>query len=126
MVTMPEVLIGMIREWHTVPVATAGLDGRPNIAPKSVLVRDPETIVWGELYRMQTYENLLHNPVASISVWKKNPPFTAFRMQGKVEIHEHDETRSPDGQTGLDWTSKGFRNPDGAYGGGDLYRCGNI
>lgn len=80
----------MIKEWHTVPVATAGLDGMPNIAPKSVMVRDPETIVWGELYRMQTYENLLNNPVASISVWKKTPPFTAYKIQGTVEIHEHD------------------------------------
>ncbi len=91
MVTMPEELVDMIREWHTVPVATAGLDGKPNIAAKSVTVRDPETIVWGELYFMQTYKNLMQNPVASLSVWKKTPPFIAYKVNGKAEIHEHDE-----------------------------------
>lgn len=88
---MPEELIDMIRKWHTVPVATAGLDGKPNVAAKSVLVRDPETIVWGELYFMQTYKNLRQNPVASLSVWNKTPPFTAYKVNGGVEIHEHDE-----------------------------------
>jgi hypothetical protein len=47
----------------TVPVATVGPDGTPNVAPKSVMVMNPETIVWGELYFMQTYENLKTIPV---------------------------------------------------------------
>ena len=62
MVTMPEELLHLLTEWHTVPAATVGPDGTPNVAPKSVMVMDPETIVWGELYFMQTYENLRHNP----------------------------------------------------------------
>jgi hypothetical protein len=55
---MPEELVQMLKEWHTVPVATSGPDGKPNVAGKSVMVMDPETIVWGELYFMQTYKNL--------------------------------------------------------------------
>jgi len=49
MVTMPEELVHLLTEWHTVPVATVGPDGTPNVAPKSVMVMNPETIVWGEL-----------------------------------------------------------------------------
>jgi uncharacterized pyridoxamine 5'-phosphate oxidase family protein len=91
MVTMPEELITMLREWHTVPVATMGPDGKPNVAGKSVMVRDPETIVWGELYFRQTYENLRQNPRASICVWQRSPPFRAYKVNGRVTIHENDE-----------------------------------
>ena len=44
MVTMPEDLIHLLTELHTVPVATTGPEGKPNIAAKSVMVLDPETI----------------------------------------------------------------------------------
>jgi predicted pyridoxine 5'-phosphate oxidase superfamily flavin-nucleotide-binding protein len=91
MVMMPEELITLLREWHTVPVATTGSDGTPNVAGKSVMVRDPETIVWGELYFMQTYENLKQNPRASICVWQRCPPFRAYKVNGRVTIHENDE-----------------------------------
>ena len=49
MAPMPDDLIALLREWHSVPVATCGVDGAPNVAAKSVVVRDPETLVWGEL-----------------------------------------------------------------------------
>jgi predicted pyridoxine 5'-phosphate oxidase superfamily flavin-nucleotide-binding protein len=88
---MPEELIHMLREWHTVPVATIGPDGKPNVAGKSVMVKDPETIVWGELYFMQTYDNLKQNPRASICVWQRSPPFKAYKVNGRVKIHENDE-----------------------------------
>jgi len=91
MVTMPEELITLLREWHTVPVATTGSDGKPNVAGKSVMVRDPETIVWGELYFMQSYENLKQNPRASICVWQRRPPFKGYKVNGRVTIHENDE-----------------------------------
>lgn len=91
MVTMPEELIHLLKKWHTVPVATTGPDGKPNVAGKSVMVMNPETIVWGELYFMQTYENLTHNPRASICVWKRSPPFSAYKVNGRVTIHENDE-----------------------------------
>jgi len=91
MATMPDDLIALLREWHSVPVATAGADGTPSVAAKSVMVRDPETIVWGELYFMQTYENLRQNPRASIAVWRTTPPYTAYRVNGRTVIHEHDE-----------------------------------
>jgi predicted pyridoxine 5'-phosphate oxidase superfamily flavin-nucleotide-binding protein len=91
MVTMPEELIQLLTHWHTVPVATTGPDGMPNVAGKSVMVMNPETIVWGELYFMQTYENLTRNPRASICVWQKSPPFRAYKVNGRVTIHEHDE-----------------------------------
>jgi predicted pyridoxine 5'-phosphate oxidase superfamily flavin-nucleotide-binding protein len=71
---MPEELIQLLRESHTVPVATAGPDGKPNIAGKSVMVMDPGTIVWGELYFGQTYENLKGNPRASLCVWTRTSP----------------------------------------------------
>jgi hypothetical protein len=45
MVTMPEELIHILRKWNTVPVATIGSDGKTNVAGKSVMVMDPETIV---------------------------------------------------------------------------------
>jgi predicted pyridoxine 5'-phosphate oxidase superfamily flavin-nucleotide-binding protein len=91
MVTMPEDLVNLLTEWHTVPVATVDPDGTPNVAPKSVMVMNPSTIVWGELYFMQTYENLRHNPRVSICIWKRTPPFSAWKMNGTVTIHEHDE-----------------------------------
>lgn len=94
MVRMPEELIQMLMESHTVPVATIGPGGKPNVAIKSVMVTDPETIVWGELYFMQTYENLKQNPRASICVWKKTPPYTAYKVNGKVTMHENDEIAS--------------------------------
>jgi len=74
MVTMPEELLHLLTELHTVPVATVGPDGTPNGAPKSVMVMNPETIAWGELYFMQTYENLKHNPRASICTGKRGFP----------------------------------------------------
>jgi predicted pyridoxine 5'-phosphate oxidase superfamily flavin-nucleotide-binding protein len=91
MVTMPEELIHLLTEWHTVPVATIGPEGKPNVAGKSVMVMNPDTIVWGELYFMQTYENLTKDPRASICVWKRSPPFTAYKVNGRVKIHENDE-----------------------------------
>ena len=91
MVTMPEELLHLLMEWHTVPVATVGPDGTPNVAPKSVMVMNPSPIVWGELWFMQTYENLKHHPRASICAGKRTPPFSAYRMNGKVTIHENDE-----------------------------------
>jgi predicted pyridoxine 5'-phosphate oxidase superfamily flavin-nucleotide-binding protein len=91
MVTMPEELVHLLTEWHTVPVATTGPDGTPNVAPKSVMVMNPSTIVWGELYFMQTYENLKRNPRASICVWNRTPPFSAYKVNGTVTIHENDE-----------------------------------
>ena len=90
MVAMPEKLRALLREWHTVPVATAGKDGKPNVAAKSVMVTDEGNVVWGELYFMQTYRNLTENPRASICVWEEKPPFTAYRIQGRVELHEDD------------------------------------
>jgi uncharacterized protein len=91
MVRMPEELIHLLTEWHTVPVATIGPDGKPNVAGKSVMVMNPDTIVWGELYFMQTYKNLTRNPRASICVWKRSPPFSAYKVNGRVTIHENDE-----------------------------------
>jgi uncharacterized pyridoxamine 5'-phosphate oxidase family protein len=91
MVRMPEDLVQLLNEWHTVPVATVGKDGKPNVAGKSVMVRDPETLIWGELYFRQTYENLIQNPIASICVWKREHPFLAYKVNGRVEIHEDDE-----------------------------------
>jgi len=91
MVTMPEELIHLLSEWHTVPVATTGPEGRPNVAGKSVMVINPETIVWGELYFMQTYQNLIRTPRASICVWKRSPPFSAYKVNGRVTMHENDE-----------------------------------
>jgi len=91
MVTMPEELLHLLKEWHTVPVATVGPDGTPNVAPKSVMVMNPQTLVWGELYFMRTYENLKNIPRASICVWERTPPFRAWKVNGKVTIHENDE-----------------------------------
>ena len=91
MVRMPEELIHLLTEWHTVPVATIGPEGKPNVAGKSIMVMNPETIIWGELYFMQTYENLTRNPRASICVWKRSPPFSAYKVNGRVTMHENDE-----------------------------------
>ncbi|HZK30784.1 MAG TPA: pyridoxamine 5'-phosphate oxidase family protein [Methanoregula sp.] len=90
MVTMPEELIHLLTEWHTVPVATTGPGGKPNVAAKSVMVMNPETLVWGELYFMQTWENLKKDPRASICVWKRSPPFNAYKINGRVTMHEND------------------------------------
>ena len=54
MIKMPEELIQLLNEWHTIPVATVGEDGKPNVAGKSVMVMDRETLIWGELYFRQT------------------------------------------------------------------------
>ncbi len=91
MVRMPEDLILLLNRWRTVPVATAGSNGIPDIAPKTVRVQDPDTIVWTELYFMQTWKNLRERPVASLCVWENFPPFTAYRINGTTALHEHDE-----------------------------------
>ena len=87
---MPEELRQLLMEWHTVPVATCGPDGKPNVAGKSVMVMNPETIVWGELYVGQTYENLKRDPRASLCVWKRTFPTTAYKVNGRVVMHEND------------------------------------
>ncbi len=86
MVSMPEPLIAMLKKWHSIPVATTGPDGMPNVAAKSVRVIDAQTLIWGELYFRQTYQNLKHHPVASICVWQWTPPYTAYKMNGHVVI----------------------------------------
>jgi uncharacterized pyridoxamine 5'-phosphate oxidase family protein len=91
MVKMGKELINLLRDWHSVPVATVGEDGKPNVAAKSVIVRGDEKLVWGELYFMQTYQNIKFNPVASICVWSKQSPFIAYKLNGRVEIHEDEE-----------------------------------
>lgn len=88
---MPEELILLLTESHTVAVGTTGPDGKPNVAGKSVMVTDPGTIVWGELYFRQTYENLKKDPRASISVWTKNAPIKAYKVNGRAALHENDE-----------------------------------
>lgn len=88
---MPDDPLSLLRKRHSVPVAAVSADGTPNVAPKSVMVSDPSTLVWGELYFMQTQENLRHHPIASLSVWETGPPFTAYRVNGRAAIHEHDE-----------------------------------
>jgi predicted pyridoxine 5'-phosphate oxidase superfamily flavin-nucleotide-binding protein len=90
MVKMPDNLVQLFKEWHTIPVATVGRDGKPNVAAKSVMIQDSETLIWGELYFRQTYENLKQNPKASLCVWQRNPPFLAYKVNGRVEIHEDD------------------------------------
>jgi predicted pyridoxine 5'-phosphate oxidase superfamily flavin-nucleotide-binding protein len=90
MVKMPDNLVQLFKEWHTIPVATVGRDGKPNVAAKSVMIQDSETLIWGELYFRQTYENLKQNPIASLCVWQRNPPFLAYKVNGRVEIHEDD------------------------------------
>jgi hypothetical protein len=57
MVTMPEELLHLLTEWHTIPVATVGTDGTPNVAPKSVMVMNPDTIVRDELWFMGEWGN---------------------------------------------------------------------
>jgi hypothetical protein len=91
MVTMPEELIVVLTGWHTVPVAPTSAGGKPNVAGKSVMIRDPETIVRGELSFRQTYENLMHKPRASVCVGQRSPPFRVYKVNGRVKIHENDE-----------------------------------
>ncbi len=90
MVDMPDALIALLKQWHSVPVATVSPDGTPNVAAKSVVVRDPSTLVWGELYFMQTWRNLEHNPAASLAVWERAPPYAAYRVNGRAVLHVDD------------------------------------
>ncbi len=91
MANMSKELINLLREWHTVPVATVGKDGKPNVAGKNIMFRDDETILWPELYFMQTYENLKQNPIASICVWGRKSPYPAYKIKGSAKLHEDDE-----------------------------------
>ena len=47
MTAKPDDLIALLKEWHSVPVATNGADGTPKVAAGSVMARNPETIVRG-------------------------------------------------------------------------------
>ncbi|MDI6875458.1 MAG: pyridoxamine 5'-phosphate oxidase family protein [Methanomicrobiales archaeon] len=58
MVRRPEELVEMPEERHTVPIATAGEAGQPNVTPKYCMVRGEETRILNELCVRQTYENL--------------------------------------------------------------------
>ena len=109
LVTMPEELIQLLTKWHTVPVATSGPDGKPNVAGKSVMVMDPQTIVWGELYFGQTYENLKRDPRASLCVWKRTFPTRAYKVNGRVLIHENDEIAARLDERVRAWHKKAFK-----------------
>jgi hypothetical protein len=65
------------------------MDNRTSAAD-SVMVLNPETIVWGELCFVRTLENLRKDSRASILCREKSPRFKACRVNGRVTIHEND------------------------------------
>jgi predicted pyridoxine 5'-phosphate oxidase superfamily flavin-nucleotide-binding protein len=88
MVKMPKEVIEVLEGWHTVPMATVGEDGKPNVAAKGVMIRDEETLIFTELYFRQTYHNLVSNPIASVCFWLERPPYTAYKLNGRIEMYE--------------------------------------
>ena len=67
-------------------VATASLDGTPNIATKgSAQVLDDEHITYSELGGGRTWANLQQNPALAIAVVDRNT-MQGFRFMGKAEL----------------------------------------
>ncbi len=71
---------------HQTFIATASLDGTPNIAPKgSAHVLDDEHIVYYELTGGRTWANLQKNPTLAIAVVDRNA-MQGYRFTGKAEF----------------------------------------
>ena len=71
---------------HQAYVATASLDGTPNIAPKgSTQVLDDEHIAYYELTGGCTWANLQKNPTLAIAVVDRNT-MQGYRFTGKAEF----------------------------------------
>ena len=67
-------------------VATATLDGVPNVTPKgSVKVLDDEHVIFVDLFSRKTRENLEKNPRVAVTVVdEKN--FKGYQMKGSAEL----------------------------------------
>ncbi|HJX56996.1 MAG TPA: hypothetical protein VJ350_09225 [Methanoregula sp.] len=74
--------------------------------PKSIMVMNPETIVRGELWFMQTYDNLKNIPRASICVWQITPPIRGYKMNGTVTIQHGMEFKARRKQPDAIWSSE--------------------
>ena len=71
---------------HQVFIATASLDGTPNIAPKgSTHVLDDENIVYFELTGGRTWTNLQKNPMLAIAVTDRKT-MQGYRFTGRAEF----------------------------------------
>ena len=71
---------------HQAFVATAGLDGIPNIGTKgSAQVLDDEHLAYYELTGGRTWANLQNNPMLAIAVVDRNS-MQGYRFTGKAEF----------------------------------------
>ncbi len=68
-------------------VATAGSDGKPNVAAKGLFVKllGDDELVYADIYSKKTLQNLTENPVAAVAAVNVRD-FTGYQFKGPVEI----------------------------------------
>jgi len=87
---MTGVLTGEVRETlertSVIPVATASLDGVPNVVPmRFVRVVDDETMVVADNYMDKGAANLSHNAWLALTVWDRDSK-RAYQVKGRADV----------------------------------------
>ncbi len=79
----------IIHEEHLGFVATASLEGVPNVSPKgSIRVWDDDTLIFIDIASVHTRQNLLENPHVSVNILSfKN--YVGYQIQGQAEVLGH-------------------------------------
>ncbi len=84
-------MMELIRNTRYFPLATASVDGDPNVVPVgSVYIIDPETIWIGNQFMDATIKNVKENPRASINVWTQGVK-GCLKIKADVTVKEEGE-----------------------------------
>jgi len=91
MTTIPQKLHDVLAGGHNIWVATTEPDGAPNVSIKgSGLLLEDGRIVFADLYGLDTYENLRHDPRVAIGVHDYANK-VAMEIRGHAEIVDEGE-----------------------------------
>lgn len=86
MAQLPDDVVRLLQGGHTFWVATASVDGLPNIAIKGTgAVADSEHLYFADLFSKKTRSNLTHNPVVAIGIHDAENK-VAVQVKGKASL----------------------------------------
>ena len=91
-------------------VATADINGVPNVTPKGTIkVLDQTTLVFADLFSLNTRENMLNNPSVAVTVVDLERAI-GYQFKGSVELI-HDGTLFEELKTDIMKSSKKIPEP---------------
>ena len=91
MVKLTEEIKNAFSKVKTFPVATASMDGIPNVVPMGFCrLMDDETIWIADNFMLKSLANLKENPHVAIYVWGPDTG-GCFQIKGKVDIIDSGE-----------------------------------